>query len=75
MMEQITAKVEANTNVLQKGNKYCREAMETYIEKTKADREATEAYPKRTESRIETGQEPMEAEIKTCLVEANSENK
>jgi hypothetical protein len=31
-----------------------------------------EAYPERMESRIETGQEPMEAEIKTCLVEVEA---
>jgi hypothetical protein len=28
-----------------------------------------EAHPERAESRIENGQEPMEAEIKICLVE------
>jgi hypothetical protein len=33
----------------------------------KARREATEAYPGRTETRIETSQEPLEAEIKTGL--------
>jgi hypothetical protein len=35
----------------------------------KARRETSEAYPERTKSMIETAQEPVEAEIKTCLVD------
>jgi hypothetical protein len=35
----------------------------------KADGAAVEAHPERPESRIDNDQEPMEAEIKTCLVD------
>jgi hypothetical protein len=46
--------------------------MNDWRNKTNARRKATEAYPERTESRIETGQEPPEAEIKTCLVDVEA---
>jgi hypothetical protein len=55
MREQITTQVVANMNAWRK--------------ETRANQEVMEAYPERAKSRIETGQEPMEAKIKTCLAE------
>jgi hypothetical protein len=60
LIEQITAKVEANTNTWQEGNKACREAMEACLEKVKTEiyanrkemkslKEETKAYPEKRE--------------------------
>jgi hypothetical protein len=41
-------------------------SMNPWRNKMNRRQETTEAYPERTEARIQTGQEPFEAEIKTC---------
>jgi hypothetical protein len=73
----LLSKIDAMREKMISHHEDMRTDMRTWRKEMKADLEATEAYPERTESRIETGQEPLEAEIKTCLVymEANPEER
>jgi hypothetical protein len=55
--EQMTAKMDAHQERMEAN-------MNAWRNKMKASREVTQAYPKRTEARIETNHDPMEAKLR-----------
>jgi transcription elongation factor Elf1 len=63
--EQMTAKMDAH-------HERAETNMNAWQNKMKAYPEAMDAYPERMEARTETDQEPMEAKIKTGLVEVDA---
>jgi hypothetical protein len=78
MAEQITAKVEDNTNAWWEGNKACQEAMEACLEKAKARWDATDASLQKVKAEKDADQKEMKpwwVETKAYLEkqEANQE--